>query len=591
MIGLRWMVGLVVLWSASCANATWESYEDAPTGSNTQWYGNGVSVWWTSKGIEKYQEQGLLLLQQQYGAGIETSIPTVDDPSHVPPLSFSGSDDSVIIRPTGIQFDLTGGDNNIGLAVNFDTTVWLVDVIGLPKPCNATATIHSIVVDVVLVPGRDMAGHITLNTDPNHLTLNVGPPQILFAPECVGVEQQGLAFLIEQSLMDQLSDVLIGQPTFVAGLESVASQMLGIAVTKRLRAVESRAPLGAGQLQVTLQAMSADGSEPVVLVSSNQVVIPLGAAVQMQASHCGTKATSESPQPPSMAPPVLALGELESDVVVALRMDLLEHLFAALGPTGMWCMNNGFDQTISLRLEDVSSALANDVMSVFAGNEPVSVQAELRGAPPSIVWKDHSEGDVVVDMSFPAVSLSLFVRLWDVDWLLMHETLDVALTGYKVALEPSGPPALRLVDGTISVKNPDGVLDGQFVEQVVRAVSKDYLVLPLPDLIPYRLSKGRVIRHGDFLLLQMDLDDSVLPALTTQASAVHVDRSGNALQPKNGGCSSTRVGQPSAGWICMCVLALLVFIRRRFAHGVGSSHTVTMAGKSLCRCHLGVANH
>ena len=85
MIGLRWMVGLVVLWSASCANATWESYEDAPKGSNAQWYGNGVSVWWTSKGIEKYQEQGLMLLQQQYGAGIETSIPTVDDPSHVPP--------------------------------------------------------------------------------------------------------------------------------------------------------------------------------------------------------------------------------------------------------------------------------------------------------------------------------------------------------------------------------------------------------------------------------------------------------------------------------------------------------------------------
>jgi hypothetical protein len=570
MNGLRWMVGLVVLWSASCANATWESYEDSPTGSNTQWYGNGVSVWWTSKGIEKYQEQGLALLQQQYGAGIETSIPTVDDPSHVPPLSFSGAGDLVIVRPKGIQFDLKGGDNTIGMVVDFDTTVWLVDVMGLPKPCNATATIHSIAVVAVLVPGRDLAGHITLNVDPNHLTLNVSPPQILFAPECVGVEKQGLAFLMEQSLMDQLSAVLIGQPTFVAGLESVGSQMFGMAVTQRLRAVESRAPLGAGQLQVTLQAMSADGSEPVVLVSSNQVVIPLGAAVQMRASDCGTQETSVSPTPPSMAPPALALDELESDVVVALRMDLLEHLFAALGPTGMWCMNSGFDQTITLRLEDISSALANDVLSVFAGNEPVSIQAELRGAPPSIVWKENSEGDVVVDMSFPAVALSLFVRLWNVDWLLMHETVDVELTGYKVALESSGPLALRLVDGTVSVKSLDGVLDEQFAEQVVRAVSTDYLVLNLPELVPYRLSKGRVIRHGDFLLLQMDLDDKMLPTLTTQASAVHLDPVGDSMPPQNAGCSSTGVSRPPAGWICLCVLAVFAFIRRRFAYGVGS---------------------
>jgi len=543
-----------------CSSGQWEPVPAEPSDSykGQQWYGNGAGLVWSPTAMQRYEQSAHHYFLQQFGGGIQAVIPPVDDPNGNLQQTLGVTEQAVILRPLGTKIVPQPEDNTLVLQVAFDAVHWVASVPELPD-CFATIQVQPFSVQMVFEPGRDVTGNITLSmvADPTHVTDVASQVQM---STCSTNRATMWVPWVNAAFETAVHQAVTSAPV-ASGFEKILSRFFGLGLVSRFRTDSQEYPVDSGWLDVLFESMSADGTEPTMVVAEDRLVLPLATTLTWTPGDCGLAPSGPMDAPSST--PILSLDDeqMDTDGVLILRKDFIEHWVLALGQAGMWCRSRGFDASSGIALHQVKALIGSVDEGILDSSSPLAIRARILDNP-VVTWVAENDDEVILDLAFSELSVSFYVRLWNTDWLLATQTWSVQIKGATIGVSSTGSPALRLQGGTLHVDSDHGVVDPSTAELVFSALSSDWMVMPLPNILSMPIEPVRLSQKQGYLRMHFNLMESpVWESKSEVTSAAIAPRSSSAGPVGCASSSYTARNVPTAFLIGFC-LFLLVCLRQ-----------------------------
>lgn len=521
---------LLIAVSIGCRDLPWS---EVGTGVPlARWFDRGATLYVTPHGLETLAASGPSLLSATLGGGVV--VPIAPDDSAYPVMG-----PPLVLRPATLGLTLDEPSNALLLTVAFLPVAYVATVAG----CDVAISFAQPEAHVALDAARDVAGHITLVARQPGATLVSSSESAEIAPGCPAGSEASAAALaaVRAAIQAQLSD----PSGLVAKLEALGEALVGARVPRRLDVVVPDPAGTPGRLSVEIAPNDDGGKFPVAQVSSGFLVMPLRVGVDASAAGC-VGAMGELPfaKPGALPPPGLP-AESSGDVAIAIRRDVLDALMTAFARSGLLCARAGFDDDPPLTLGELAPLLYPDVAPPFPATDRVSVRL-LPGKAPSLTFA--AGPDVTAALAIPALTMELYVRHWDADWLIFKKTLNVAALGLTLVLESSGEGSVvRLQGGTFANVGAEPGPDDALARIVLDRITHGLSLFALPAVHPYPLVNAHFELQESYLAMTADFDTSGPPDLSNVAAALLAEQT-----PAAPGCSSGPRPAPA-----MLVLLLL----------------------------------
>ena len=561
----RWLGALLAAALAlGCAGSPWAELGTGEPLIDARWFKNGVMVFLGPHGLDTYAKHGDDLLYARFGPGIEVTLPKMELilAEHV---SFGGPDAApVLVRPAELGVSLWEGTSRLTVTVGMLPITHLVELEGGAEGCTATVSIDSLEVSVDLEGRRDVTGRILVNASPEGVTGYIAVPSVQLGEGCdvLGNGRNQVLTLLGATVYQAVESMLTESAGFVADLEAVGSALVGTTVTGRL---ELHSPGGGGgSFGLVVTANSETTEEPVMIVSSGQLVTPLRVGIDSEPDACAAGFEEpESSKPGSVASPAPDLVGRGADVAIAIRRDVLAHSVVALARSGWLCARlHGADL---LTLKDLQALLPDvDTGAVFPSSARAAVRLRLSTTP---VLALRTEGDAAVaDLTLAGMVIETYVEAWGSWWLLTSQAANAQALGLLPQLETGpGGTRVRLANGLWSVSGGDNP-PVALVELAVGLATDGLSVFALPAVYPYALGDAEFELQQNHLVMFANLATEAAPDLRSLAAPVRVAPASDERAGADG-CSG--VAAPgSVGGLAWGLALLGWLVVRRRVHSI-----------------------
>ena len=530
-----------------CANTSWRDPGEGTEVPDNAWYDNGAVVFMGHTGLSAYKENGAALLAARLGGGLALDLALTESAAQGVDFSFGGPDATSQLHPAGLSLTVDEDHNHVLMTASFATYSHKLIVSAGDTSCEVVASTQELATTITMAAQRDLAGHIALRPLDQEPLLVVGPVSVTLHPTCE--LSAPVAAAVRGAVMSAVTDalgVILSSPVgLTAELESLAATLLATDVPARL----VRAPVDGGQLDVAVAPHVPDANKPVLVAAAGAVVTPLRVAVFAEAAPCVAGLTLPARALPKQVAAPEMPAEPTSDVVVALRLDMLDAVVTESFRGGALCITNGFSGPAEMSLGDVRWLVG----ASMPFDDSAAVALRVRpGAAPSLAWSD----DGTASLELPALTVELYARGLGQWWLAWTSTSDITIS--KATPQITGSPdglMLRFVGGLWS--SSDGLDTAKIVEESLVAATDGLALFALPLVYPYPLADVDLRITTSHLMLTARLDTSHAPAVGTMAAPLTRE------QPAASACSASHRGQSPVAPGLLMLMWLLTRRQRR----------------------------
>ncbi|MFT7623762.1 MAG: hypothetical protein ACI9WU_002945 [Myxococcota bacterium] len=550
---------MLLLVLSGCGDLAWVDVSSGPKIPESQWFTHGATVFLSPSAFEQYEEHGSGLLSARFGAGIAFTLPTTDAVAGEQAVSFG--DIGLLLRPVSLDPEPDEAMGTVVLRVGFAPLVAPIVVGTGDGTCTLTVSLEPLEGEVTIESTRDLAGHISLVSA--GVSGVIGQPQTVAGPGCETLSDatlHDLENLVSVAMFQAVEETLTDPAGFVGDVIKLAGSLLGQEVPGRL----DHSPIGPGRFSLAVTPNSVDGAEPVLKVSGGTLVTPLRVGLDAETHPCAAHwAGLLAVKPTVVAPPKPDM--TDSDVAISVRRDVLETVLSEMARGGLLCGQDGFAST-TMTLAEVVDSLPEGgrLAQEFGAHTPVAMRL-IPGAVPTLILSGLA--NPAVNISMPETAVELYLRVWDTNWLIFREVMDLAISGATPALE--GPGAIiKLAQGQVKVLSrpqpTEGVSDAAaeaLAERVLSTLTNKLALFALPPIYPYALIDARFELGENHLIVFANLDTEAAPQLAAIDAPARIE---GAPSPAVG-CAAGGHGRSGLPAALVLLCASLVIGRMRSA--------------------------
>ena len=517
--------------------------------AGASWYMNGALLYLTPSGLNQYESQSSSLLSTRFGAGVPAPLLIAETTGHV---VFGGDEQPpILLRPQ--QFTITPLEQASGIRIGLDFQAirTVVELHGVGEGCTMTVQVDPIRIDADLEAGRDIAGHISVLAKQTSLSASLGTPAAVLSNDChlspdlAQSTRSQITAAIHETVETTLTDPL----GIIATLESMVEVLIGADVVRHLTVHDSTLS-ATGRFDLTLVPNSEDGSEPIVVTSNEALVTSLRIGIESTAGACSTSWNLPDPvPPPGSPPPSLDTQNIDSDVMIALRLDVLDHILRGVAKSGALCQLS----TPTTPLGAIRPYLPETLPMPFPDETLSWLRVQLKAAP-LFDWAENTPTPQI-KLTIPAVHVEVYVKAWGSDWLVHSQEDMLEIPDLVPTLEDSW---VRLQRPDTAVSDTHSSLTWFGLEQATQG----WPLFALPAIYPYPLVDAAFERQDNHLIMNAHFATDHAPQMEGIASPLRID---HPPPHEAAGCGMSQ-GKPApipiGAWILGCML-MAAFLRKR----------------------------